>query len=335
MQKKQERKILVIVGPTAVGKSALAVEIARKFNGEIISADSRQVYRGLDVGTGKITKEEMRGVPHHLLDVASPRRQFSSAEYQKMAREKITEIFSRSKLPLIVGGTGHYLDAALGRVAIPEVAPNLALRKKLEKKTAEELFGLLKQADPKRAKNIDTHNPRRLVRAIEIAAANFGEGVLKLRTEARRFGKLGWGRGRSILMERGGKFSKAYLPKFAITWLGLTLPPAELKQKITKRSFARIREYKMIDEVRQLHNPPAGGGLSWKQMEALGLEYRYISRYLRGFFTKEEMLTKLQTEIWRYAKRQMTWFKRNKEIKWFRPSQRREIFAMLETALGD
>lgn len=325
------QKILVIVGPTAVGKSALAVEIAREFNGEIISADSRQVYRGLDVGTGKITRVEMRGILHHLLDIASSRRQFTSAEYQKLAQGKIENVLSRNKLPILVGGTGHYIDVCVGRVAIPEMPPNFALRKKLEQKTVEELFEILKQVDPERAKHIDARNPRRLVRAIEIATANFGESVLKLRTEARRFEKLGWGRGRSILMERGGKFSKARLPKFAVTWLGLILPPAELKQKIARRLFARIRKYKMINEVKRLHTR----GLSWKRMEALGLEYRYISRHLRGLLTETEMIKKLQTEIWRYAKRQMTWFKRNKEIRWFHPSQKKEIFAMLKSALGD
>lgn len=312
MYRKPNRKTLVIVGPTASGKSALAATLARAFNGEIVSADSRQVYRGLNVGTGKITKKEMSGVTHHLLDVANPKKQFTVAEYQKLAREKIEDILSRGKLPIVVGGTGLYLDAALGRIAIPEVPPNSALRKKLEKKSITELFVMIQKLDPQRAKTIDAHNLRRLVRAIEIATTNEGKALQH-----------------PILQSALAKV------RFDILWLGLTLQPEELKKKIAIRLFFRLRqdfsgqariEKDMITEVKRLHKC----GLSWKRMEALGLEYRYLSRYLRGLLTETEMTEKLQTEIYRYAKRQMTWFKRNKEIRWFRPSQRREIFAMLK-----
>ncbi|MDP3661644.1 MAG: tRNA (adenosine(37)-N6)-dimethylallyltransferase MiaA [bacterium] len=299
-----KQKILVIVGPTAVGKSALAVTLARKLGGDIISADSRQVYHGLNIGTGKITKKEMRGVPHHLLDVADPKKQFTVADYHRMARAKISAIFSRGKLPIIVGGTGHYIDAALGRIIIPEVLPNPALRKELDKKSTSELFTMLQKLDVFRARTIDPHNPRRLVRAIEIAYAN------SVHTPPPDVDSL----------QTSG----------SAIWLGITLPPAELKKKISMRLFVRISRG-MIREVKNLH----ARGLSWKRMESIGLEYRYLSRYLRGLMTKEEMIEKLQTEIYRYAKRQMTWFKRNKEIKWFRPSQKSQIFAMLKSVLGD
>lgn len=302
MYRKRDRKILVIVGPTASGKSALAVALAHRLNGEIISADSRQVYRGLDVGTGKITKKEMRGIPHHLLDIANPQDQFTVAEYQQFAQQKIAEIRSRGKLPIICGGTGLYVDVALGRVAIPEVPPNSMLRKKLEKKSPEELFEMLKELDATRAQTIDQHNPRRLVRAIEIVKA-IGSAPPLQHT--------------NILQN--------------VRMIGIMLPLAELKKKIAIRLFARIRRYKMIREVRELHRR----GLSWKRMEALGLEYRYISRYLRELLTKTEMVEKLQVESYRYAKRQMTWFKRNKKIQWFRPSQKAQIFAMLKRVLGD
>ena len=302
----KKEKILVIVGPTAVGKSALAVEIARQFGGEIISADSRQVYRGLDVGTGKITKREMRGIPHHLIDVTRPKKQFSVAEYQTLAQDKITDILARGKLPVICGGTGLYVDAVLGRIVFPEVPPNLALREELAEKSAQELFALLQKVAPERARMIDRYNPRRLVRAIEIT---MGQNSSKYPCSARCTPKK----------------------SFAYYWIGLTLPPNKLKKEIIRRLFARIRKYKMINEARKLHKQ----GLSWKRMEELGLEYRYLSRYLRGRMTKNEMIKKLETEIWRYAKRQMTWFKRNKEIKWFAPSQKQEIFAMLKDALGD
>ncbi len=286
----------MIVGPTAVGKSALAVRLARRFNGEVISADSRQVYRSLNIGTGKINKKEMHGIPHHLLDVASPRKQFSVAEYQTLAHEKISAIFSRGRVPIICGGTGLYVDAALGRITIPNVPPNHALRKKLEKKSAKGLFALLTRLDPHRAEKIDRQNPRRLIRAIEIAQA---------------LGSVPPPQHSHILQN--------------VRIIGLTLPPEKLKEKITIRLFARIRE-DMINEVRRLHN----AGMSWKRLDELGLEYRLVSRYLRGLMTKAEMLKKLQTEIWRYAKRQMQWFRRNKEIRWFNPSQKTEIYAMLK-----
>ena len=293
-------KLLVIVGPTAVGKSALAVTLAKRFEGEIISADSRQVYKGLNIGTGKITEREMKGVPHHLLDIASPKKQYTVSEYQRMGREKMEEIFKRGKLPIIVGGTGLYVQALVNNASFPEVPPNLKLRKKLEKKTAQELFGMLKKLDPNRAKTIDAANPRRLVRAIEIAA------------------KLG----------AVPPFKNTPREDISPLFIGLTLPPDELKVKITTRLFARLQpkgsysgqariRTSMVGEVRSLH----AKGLSWKRMEELGLEYRYVSRYLRGSISKAEMIEKLRSEIWQYAKRQMTWFKRDKRVRWFKLSQ--------------
>lgn len=300
--KQKRKKVIAIVGPTAIGKSALAVRLARRFNGEVISADSRQVYRGLNIGTGKITRREMQGIPHYLLDVADPKKQFSVAEYQKLAQQKIKEILSRGKLPIICGGAGLYIDSLLNSTAFPQAPPNPKLRKRLEKKPAAELFALLKKLDPCRATTVDPNNPRRLIRAIEIA-----------RTTERTRNR-----------ERGtdAEGDRAY----HVLWIGLTAPREELKAKISMRLFARIRKYRMIQEVQQLHQK----GLSWKRTEELGLEYRYISRYLREMLTKEETLAKLQTEIYRYAKRQMTWFKRNKKIHWFHPSQKARIFAMLK-----
>ena len=165
------RKIIVILGPTASGKSELAVKIAKKFNGEIISADSRQVYKRLDIGTGKITKKEMRGVPHHCIDIVSPRKVFTVSDFKKHAEKAIENIFAKNKIPIIVGGTGLYIQAIVDNIALPEVKPNWKLRKELEKKTTEEMFETLKKLDPERAENIDPKNPRRLIRAIEIAKA--------------------------------------------------------------------------------------------------------------------------------------------------------------------
>ncbi len=165
------KKVLVIVGPTASGKSALGIRLAKKFKGEVISADSRQVYKGLNVGTGKVTKTEMKGVPHHLLDIADPKKQFSVSEYQKLAQAALEDIQGRGKTVVIVGGTGFYIDALCNGFVLPEVPPNKKLRKELEKLSAETLYTQLKKKDPERAKNIDWHNKVRVIRALEIVAA--------------------------------------------------------------------------------------------------------------------------------------------------------------------
>jgi tRNA dimethylallyltransferase len=282
------QKIIVIVGPTAVGKSALAVELARRFNGEIISADSRQVYRGLNIGTGKITKPEMRGIRHHLLDVADPRKQFSAENFRVLGRKAIGDIIARGKLPIVCGGTGFYIQALIDDARFPEVPPNPALRKKLETQTTARLFALLQKKDSRRAAGIDANNRRRLIRALEIVAA---------------LGKV------PVLQESA---SLAYDPLF----IGLTLPPAELKEKITKRLDARLK-HGMITEARRLR----ANGLSWKRMKEFGLEYRALAEYLEAETTqkpisKAELRMRLEHDIWHYAKRQLTWFKRNKRITW-------------------
>lgn len=286
------QKVIVILGPTAVGKSSLGVELARAYRGEIISADSRQVYTGLDIGTGKIPKKEMRGVLHHLLDIASPKKQISVATYQRLARKRLEEIEVRGNVPVIVGGTGLYIESIINDVSLPEVPPNARLRRKLEKKSAAELFVMLKRLDPKRAETIDVSNPRRLTRAIEIATS------------------------------LGNVPPYQNTPRADIDPLliGLTLPFDRLREKIAFRLRVRLKDG-MIAEVRKLH----AKGLSWKRMEALGLEYRYLSRYLRELLTKDEMIKKLQLEIVHYAKRQMTWFKRDKRIEWFKPTEKRAI----------
>lgn len=201
--------ILVILGPTASGKSDLAVQLAKQLNGEVVSADSRQVYKKLNIGTGKITKKEMRGVPHHLLDVVHFNRKFSAADYKKHGEKAIEKILKKGKLPIICGGTGLYIDTLLGAVSLPEVAPDLKLRKTLETKSTEELFTLLKKLDPKRAETIDAHNPRRLVRAIEIATAIGSVPALSSITST--------------------------TPKYNVFKLGIKTEPDILKERINKR----------------------------------------------------------------------------------------------------
>ena len=273
--------IVVIVGPTAIGKSHYAVEHALKHNGEIISADSRQVYKGLDIGTGKITQKEMLGIPHHLLDVANPKKQFNVEKYKELAQKAILDIHNRGKLPIICGGTGFYIDAVVKNISYPNVLHDIKLRKKLENKSLNYLISLLRKSDEKfvqKLNNSERHNRQRLVRSIEIAKA-LGEipGLKKEKSP------------------------------YQIKWIKLEMPIEKLEKRINKRLEKRIKGG-MIEEVENLHK----NGLSWKRMEALGLEYRYISRYLRGLISKEEMIKQLQIEIRKYAKRQMLWFRKIK-----------------------
>ena len=275
----QQPKIIVILGSTASGKSDLAVELAKKFNSEVISADSRQIYKGMDIGTGKITKKEMRGIPHHLLDVVSPKTKFDVARYQKMAHKKITDILKRGKLPIVCGGTGLYIKAIVENPRYPDVPPDWKLRKVLEKKSAGELFVILKKLDPKRAGTIDKKNPRRLIRAIEIV---------------KQINKV--------------SPTKDY-PKYDALLIGIKKSPDELEKAIAARLHKRIRQG-MIAEVRKLHKQ----GISWKRLEELGLEYRYIALYLQNRMDKEMVLKTLETKINQYAKRQMTWFKKTPNV---------------------
>jgi len=290
-------KILVIVGPTASGKSALAVELARKFGGEIISADSRQVYKGLDVGTGKIMKREMKGVRHYLLDVASPKKNFNAGEFVHMAWKKIGDLIYQVKLPIVVGGTGFYIDALLGRIALPNVPPNPQLRARLKKKSARELFSMLQKKDPRRARAMRSLSERgnrvRLIRAIEISAT----------------------------IGRVPRTKDSPPSNYDTLWVGIRPVDAELARCIRIRLFARIRERGMIAEAKRLHS----SGLSYRRMEELGLEYRSLARHLRGEISKEEMVRELERDIRKYAKKQLAYWKRNDDIQWFKPEEKRIV----------
>lgn len=270
--------IVVICGPTATGKTALSIKVAQERNGEIISADSRQVYRHLNIGTAKITPDEMGGVPHRLIDVADPTDIFSVSEYKKMAQTAIENIHARGKLPILVGGSGMYIDAVVYDRNFPQVPPNETLRRELEQKSLNELQTILQELDPERYENIDEQNPVRLVRAIEIAAT---------------LGKV-------------PKSTPADSP-YKVEWIYLDLPDEELRERIHARNMARL-ENGLIEEVQGLNNIHK---LSWERMEALGLEYRYVSRFIRGeIASKQELLELLDLKIWQYAKRQRTWFKK-------------------------
>ena len=299
--------LLVILGPTATGKSDLAVEVAHRIGGEIISADSRQVYKGLDIGTGKITHEEMRGIPHHCLDIADPHNRFTVMDWKKAAEEAIEKINSsgkiiaenksgHKKLPIICGGTGFYISTLVDDLGFPDIENDPAEQEVLEAKDVDELFVELQKLDPRRAKDMEK-NKRRIIRAILVA---------------RKLGAVP-----ELKMDSSDS-------KYETVMIGLSMSDEDLKRRIKDRVLKRLDEKcagGMIKEAEKLHagNACIGDGLSYERMEELGLEYRYLARYLQGQITREDFIEQLSTKIWQYARRQKTWFKRDNRIEWFDP----------------
>lgn len=295
-----KERLIVVLGPTASGKSDLAVSLARKFNGEVVSADSRQVYRGLDIGSGKITKKEMKSVPHHLLDVANPGRTYTAARYAGDAAKAIEKIRGKGKIPILAGGTGFYIQAVTEGLAIPEVKPDWSLRRKLSRKTPAELFDILEKLDPRTAGRIERDNPRRLIRAVEIVTKT-GKPVPEL---------------------------KISLPAYPILYLGMARTKEQLRTAIKKRLEKRLKKG-MLSEVAGLRR----SGLSWKRLENFGLEYRYAAQYLQRKISRQKMTDLIQKESEHYAKRQMTWFKRNPGIHWVKNAA--EAFRLAKLYLSD
>jgi tRNA dimethylallyltransferase len=276
-------KIIAIVGPTASGKTALSIELAKRWSGEVISADSRQVYRGLDIGSGKVTQTEMDGIPHHLLDIADPKDQtYTAADFVHDAKAAIADIISRGKVPIIAGGTFFYLDLLRGKMQTAAVERDLALEAELEKLTTKELIERLNQEDPKRAAAIDTGNRRRLIRALEITHS-LGE-VPKMQSVPSEYEWL---------------------------ILGIKIEKELLNTRIEKRLQDRLQNG-MLEEVERL----LAEGVSAQRLDDFGLEYRYLSKYLLKEISYEEMVTEIFAKSRQFAKRQRTWLKRDQEIIW-------------------
>ena len=271
-------RLIVIEGTNASGKSALGVELASRFGGEIISADSRQVYRRLDLGSGKITPEEMRGVPHHLLDIREPGEFFSMAAFQRLAYEAIDGILSRGRVPFLVGGTGLYVDAVADGYELSDRPPDPVLRARLETYDTPALYAMLRERLPDT--DIDPRNRHRVMRALE-------------RLEADDY-------------HPGRKQSRFQLLKLGVTW-----PREILKQRIDERLDRRLTEG-MVDEVRSM----LADGVSETFLVKLGLEYKYLTWYLTGKMGYEQMREELSLAIKRFAKRQMIWFRRDPRIIW-------------------
>jgi len=297
--KKYLPKILVVLGPTATGKSDLAVEIAQRFNGEIISADSRQVFKAMDLGTGKITKKEMLGVKHYMLDIVKPNTKYNVAKYQKTVHKIINGILSRGKLPIICGGTGFYIQAIVDNIVFPEVKSDETLRAKLEKLSTEKLLDLLKKLDIKSYNRIDKNNRVRIVRAIEIAKTlGF---VPPIKKDA----------------------------KYYALQIGLDATDEILKDRIQKRLIKRL-DNGMLREVSRLHKQ----GVTWKRLENFGLEYRYLALFLQNKITREQMTNELYMAIWHFAKRQRTWFKKDNRIKWFKLEDKIKMMSLIKSFIN-
>lgn len=303
-------KIIVILGPTSSGKSDVAIRLAKKFNGEIISADSRQIYRGMDVGTGKVPKSKCNspagesnairqladknkksipycseGIEHYLIDILNPRTLYSASNFKKDAKKIIQDILKRDKLPIICGGTGFWIKALVDNVDFPEVKPDQKLREELSQKSVEELFETLKKIDPDRAGNIDAKNKVRLIRAIEICKTLGKVPAISQKLEARSYDFL---------------------------QIGITHPKEVLHARIEKRLQQRF-DSGMTQEVGKLHFE---NGITWKRLEEIGLGYYWITQYFKGKISEEEAFEKTCQSEKDYAKRQMTWFQKDKRIIW-------------------
>ena len=279
-KKQNKPKVLVILGPTASGKTKLGVDLARKFKGEIISADSRQVFRGMDIGSGKDLEEYGKGkdkVKYHLIDISDPKKDFDLAKYQKLAFKAIENILKRKKLPIIVGGSGLYVQAIIDNYDLSSFGANRKKRDELEKLGAKELFKRLeklKQDFAKKINNSDKNNARRLARYLEI-------------------------------VENGGIIDRRLDSHYEFLILGLDFPNEILRERVSYRLLKRLEEG-MIAEVKNLKE----AGLSNERLESFGLEYRYINRHLNGELSYNNMIKELEIASYRFAKRQKTWFKR-------------------------
>lgn len=297
------QKIVCIVGANASGKSTLAVNIALSLKSEVVSADSRQVYKDLNLGTGKLTRTEMRGVTHHMIDVVEATKSYTLFEYKRDAERAIASILSSGNIPILVGGTGLYVDAIAEGYQLVPVPPNPELRKELERLSSVQLVEMLSTEQPAALEFVDTRNPRRLIRALEVVRS-----------------------GLSYAETRNKK------PTFEAIKIGISWDREELRHRIYSRLIERI-EAGMVEEVVMLREKGVKDGFLFD----LGLEYRYILMYLRGEIgSMNNFKESLFTAICQYAKRQYTWFKRDKMVRWYDGGQlnEKEILSLVLNRTG-
>ncbi len=292
-------KAIIVVGPTASGKTGLAIEIAKKYRGEVISADSRQIYRKLNIGTAKISKEEMCGVTHHLIDINDIDTIYTAADFKRDATKAIKEIQERGNVPVIAGGTFFYIDTLLGHITPPAIEPDYEFRKKFEHRSTEELFKELSQKDPRRAADIDQHNKRRLIRALEIIDAIGTVPPLSHTSSA-----------------------------YHTLCIGISTDKEDLRKNLRSRGEEWL-ESGFIEEIENL----LAENVARERLEEIGFEYQIGLSYLDGALTKEKFIEVFEQKNWQYAKRQLTWLKRNKSINWVSLSDRSEIDLLVKQFL--
>lgn len=319
------QKAVALLGPTASGKSDMAIALAKKFNGEVVSCDSRQIYRGMDIGSGKIVPDPIRntkyeilntdkfhsdGICHHMIDIVSSRTEYNAAKFQKQASRAIKDILKRGKLPILCGGTGFWAEALVENIKFPGVAPNKKLRDQLNKKTASELYKQLLKLDPDRAKTLGPHNKVYIIRALEIALSRLETQNLEHETHNSK-----------LEMQKNSNYKLR-----DVHWLVMALDPdrEKLFEKIEKRLDERLAEG-MIDEVYTLHFDK---NVPWTRLDAFGLEYRWVSRYVRKQISYNEMQERINRESRHYAKRQLTylrrWERQGRKIHWITNRQEAE-----------
>lgn len=284
------QKLIVLIGPTAVGKTDLSIYLAQRFNGEIISGDSMQIYKSMDIGTAKISKDEMAGIPHHLIDIKNPDEPFSVAEFQKLVREKITEIHNRNRVPMIVGGTGLYIQSVLYDYRFSDDVGNDEIRTKLEQRVKTDgnmvLYEELKSIDPKSAVKIHPNNIRRVIRALEIFYCT---------------GKT------------ASDYQKQQVPNllYNVALVGLTMDREQLYNRINKRVDIMM-ENGLLEEVKRLYESNLR---EVQSIQAIG--YKELYAYFDGIITLEEAIERLKQNSRNYAKRQLTWFRNKLDVTWF------------------
>lgn len=304
-------KIIVIVGPTATGKTDLGILLAKKFNGEVVSADSRQIYKKMNIGTGKPTGEWtgensrrvylVAGVPHHLIDIFEPNQAVSLADYKSLAQKCIDDIIRRGKLPIIVGGTGLYIWSVVDNLDLPHVAPNKEFRKSLENKSLGEMVTMLEKIDPVSLARIDVKNPRRVIRALEVATIS----------------------GKSFHDQR-----RIAPPIYNPLQIGILWKPEELHEQITRRIDAQFAAG-FIDEVKALLTENYG----WELPSMTSLGYKQIGSYLRGECSLAEAVADTKHETRNYAKRQLTWFRRDQRIIWVDHAELEKVDGLVKNFL--
>ncbi|MFS0654828.1 tRNA (adenosine(37)-N6)-dimethylallyltransferase MiaA [Bacillus sp. 179-C3.3 HS] len=312
--KKAKQPVIVLVGPTAVGKTKLSIEIAKAFNGEIISGDSMQIYKGMDIGTAKITPEEMDGVPHHLIDIKQPEDSFSTAEFQQLVRLKIDEIAARGKTPMIVGGTGLYIQSVLYDYTFTEEKSDPVYRDEMtlyaQKHGALELYEKLKAVDPDAAKSIHPNNVRRVIRALEV-----------IHTTGKKMSEM--------------KNGDQEIPLYETALIGLKMDRELLYERIHQRIDMMLDEG-LVEEVKALYQ---SGLKDCQSVQAIG--YKELYAYFEGDCTLDEAIEQLKQNSRRYAKRQLTWFRNKMDVTWFDMTppchfsdKKVEIFAYIAGKLG-